>query len=735
MRQKLKLIGIIVVLIALPLTVIVAQQVQNIVNRAAGPDGKLVMGINIYDGGYTPQDDVALQQIDAFAQQTGQYPGTFSIWVDFGPDGTRTSFPSQTLLDGLTSRNITPVIFLQPVGPEIHKSSNNPEGAKKYSNSSIVKGTWDTWLTTFAQAAKAYNKPVIIRYAHEMNGSWFPWSRYYPSGSNGAEYYDVNNGPQNYVKAWKHVYNLIKPIAPKAKFYWGVNDGNASGSTYAEYFPGDGFVDYVGFDSYKKPGNSNSLDDLYSTPIQRLKSLSSKPIIIGETAIDPNIAERSDLLTNGYNAVFNKYPEVQAIIYYNIGGYRLDNGVNIIPAYKALAAQTKFQGRFAPFTALPVPTPAPPPPAVNNPTGYHDGSDCSVSSGWTCDADDYNSPIDVHFYEGGTFLGAVTANQTRSDLPGAGVCGGTSNHGFAFATPDSLKDGNVHNITAYAINIGSGNTNPVLGNSPKTIQCVAPTPTFTPTPTPTSTPTPTPAFTPTPTPEPTATSTPVPTSSTLVSTPTFTPTPTPGDQVITATPEPKPLLIADGTRLSFVVGLNSIGTTGTNRVSTFNNSNKNPKHPKRPFTVEVFDSQNKKISDVKGSLNYVSDTKSVSFGKFTATVTLGKDFPGANYTVKIKTDGFLRKGVPGIQRLKTNEVNTIPQVSLIGGDINSDNRIDILDYNLLVSCSIFAKTEKARIACNSNSFYKIQADINDDGNVNELDYGYFLQEYSVQNGD
>lgn len=113
---------------------------------------------------------------------------------------------------------------------------------------------------------------------------------------------------------------------------------------------------------------------------------------------------------------------------------------------------------------------------ANLPKGWHDGSDCNQSVGWACDADNYNQPLDIHFYRdgsaggGGVFIGSVSANQPREAAVGA-ECGGNSNHGFVFTTPDSLKDGAAHTIYAYAINIGSGDTNPLLSGSPKTITC------------------------------------------------------------------------------------------------------------------------------------------------------------------------------------------------------------------------------------------------------------------------
>ncbi len=115
---------------------------------------------------------------------------------------------------------------------------------------------------------------------------------------------------------------------------------------------------------------------------------------------------------------------------------------------------------------------------TNSPRGWHDMSDCNSSVGWACDANNYNQALDIHFYKdgpfgsGGVFIGSVSANQPREAAVGA-ECGGNSNHGFVFPTPNSLKDGVLHSIYAYAINIPSGD-NPLLSDSPKTLTCSLP---------------------------------------------------------------------------------------------------------------------------------------------------------------------------------------------------------------------------------------------------------------------
>lgn len=111
-----------------------------------------------------------------------------------------------------------------------------------------------------------------------------------------------------------------------------------------------------------------------------------------------------------------------------------------------------------------------------NPVGYHDTAACTSTQGWTCDPDNYAQQIAVHFYasnaDGSNFryVGQTVASTYREDAVKY-ACGNSHNyHGFNWTLPASVKTGTQQKLYAYAINNVSG-TNPVLNNSPKTIQC------------------------------------------------------------------------------------------------------------------------------------------------------------------------------------------------------------------------------------------------------------------------
>jgi hypothetical protein len=105
--------------------------------------------------------------------------------------------------------------------------------------------------------------------------------------------------------------------------------------------------------------------------------------------------------------------------------------------------------------------------------GNHDGSSCSLTTGWAWDANRPNTPIQVTItadapYPGGGPV-ATWANGYRVDLVNAGI--GNGYHGFSYAHPSSLMDGAQHTIYAYAGTPSDGLGLKLLPNSPEVETC------------------------------------------------------------------------------------------------------------------------------------------------------------------------------------------------------------------------------------------------------------------------
>lgn len=213
-------------------------------------------------------------------------------------------------------------------------------------------------------------------------------------------------------------------------------------------------------------------------------------------------------------------------------------------------------------------------------------------------------------------------------------------------------------------------------------------------------------------------------------TPTLTPTMTPP---------------SSNTQLSFTILLHGIGAAGDTPNPTGNSlSNKNPKHPERQLTASVYDSHDQLVTNGTGTITYVTTSDNQDdIGTFKGSVILGAVLANGKYTVKVKTDGYLRKAFPGTISIVGNQVNILPPIALVAGDTDEDNSLNILDYNALLDCGYGSlnplpvtnlSSEYNSATCKTHE-PRVNIDLDDNGFVNAYDYNLFIRELSVQGGD
>lgn len=194
--------------------------------------------------------------------------------------------------------------------------------------------------------------------------------------------------------------------------------------------------------------------------------------------------------------------------------------------------------------------------------------------------------------------------------------------------------------------------------------------------------------------------------------------------ICAATPSPQPtspqptLPPTSSTFYALTVVLHGIGIGGDN-ANPNSGGNESPQNPSRQVTISVYNASNQLVTTKTGTVIYAPDTKN-----FLGTILMG-DLPSGQYINKIKTSGFLTKQAGSFQVINAGQTNTIPSVIEVSGDIDNDNKLDILDYNILVSCF---GPKRDTPTCTQ----KTTADLNDDGQINGIDYNIFIRELSVQ---
>lgn len=286
---------------------------------------KLALGVSML-----PYDDL-VGTLDQFTQAVGRAPAIWSVWCDWG--GGNAGFPT-VLMDGLRQRGVVPMVLWQPVDPTNVNSPN-------FTYAKIIAGEFDTYIRDWAEAAKAWGGIVILRFAHEMDGAWFPWG-----------YRRFDNTATRFKDAWRYIWTIFRGPggagATNVKFLWSPLTPRAN------LYPGDKYVDYVGFTWFNWGPPTRPWTGLLAgikDKTARMVRITSKPIILAETGSTAIGGDKVAWISQGYKAVYRKLPKIKAIVYFDVDmtfvnqpDWRLSSPSGALAAYRALVAQPQFQG-------------------------------------------------------------------------------------------------------------------------------------------------------------------------------------------------------------------------------------------------------------------------------------------------------------------------------------------------------------------------------------------------------
>jgi hypothetical protein len=211
----------------------------------------------------------------------------------------------------------------------------------------VTAGKYDTYITQWAQAAKAWGHPFFLRLDHEMNGWWYPWNEQL----NG-------NKPGDYVRMWRHVHDIFSRVgANNASWVWCPNIVSPKSTPTAEVYPGGSYVDWTCMDGYNWGTDRNNSWQTFTEVVsgsakygghntyeELLKVAPDKPIMIGETASSEHGGNKpawiKDMLTTQLPTHF---PMIKAIIW----NEWTDDPAKTWPIESSSSAQAAFKAGIA----------------------------------------------------------------------------------------------------------------------------------------------------------------------------------------------------------------------------------------------------------------------------------------------------------------------------------------------------------------------------------------------------
>ncbi|HEY2266462.1 MAG TPA: glycosyl hydrolase [Streptosporangiaceae bacterium] len=151
----------------------------------------------------------------------------------------------------------------------------NPDGIRV---AAIASGRYDGYLRSYAGAVRAYHRPVIVSFGHEMNGDWYSWGY-------------KRTSPATFIAAWRHIVSLFRAAGVRnVTWLWTVNiiDDPHYGKipSPARWWPGGNYVTWVGIDGYYYHP-STAFSSLFGPTIAAVRQITGAPILIAETAAVP----------------------------------------------------------------------------------------------------------------------------------------------------------------------------------------------------------------------------------------------------------------------------------------------------------------------------------------------------------------------------------------------------------------------------------------------------------------
>ncbi len=179
----------------------------------------------------------------------------------------------------------------------------------------IARGRYDRYARRAAGVVAAWGKPVLLRFAHEMNGDWYPWG----AGLEG-------NTAQRYKAAWRRLVRIFRRAgADNVRWVWTPYTDQFGGVPFERFYPGDRWVDWVGLDGFNwgYGGRSYSFAQLFSGSYHELARISRRPMMIAELGTTDR--GKRHWISQALRWQLPRMRRIKALIWFNAG----DNGVDL----------------------------------------------------------------------------------------------------------------------------------------------------------------------------------------------------------------------------------------------------------------------------------------------------------------------------------------------------------------------------------------------------------------------
>jgi cellulose synthase (UDP-forming) len=253
------------------------------------------------DGGST-----AIDTVKAYQAKYKLHFDIVSFYIPWGDD-ERCFVPEKAMQDVYKNSSV-PMITWEPWENLFAQADTNGQPYnEKHVFANIVKGRFDSYIHRVALQMKALRRPVFLRFAHEADNPFYPWST------------TGGNTPAQFKDAWKYVHDaFVKDNAYNVIWVWNPWKPDA----IANYFPGEDYVDWIGITAlnygiYSPDKKSYTFEQLFYPFHKQAVITSGLPVMIAEMGTLKQNGNQQKWLSNSIKVMKRRFPEIKGFVLFN----------------------------------------------------------------------------------------------------------------------------------------------------------------------------------------------------------------------------------------------------------------------------------------------------------------------------------------------------------------------------------------------------------------------------------
>jgi endoglucanase len=242
------------------------------------------------------EDKPSIAAIEKFKMDYGKRPAVVLVFLDWG------QYPDEAVIRDVYNSGSMLMVTWEPWNAEDKKGIDFP---------ALLAGKDDAYIREFALKLKSIERPVFLRFAHEMNGDWYPWS-------------GMKIGEEVYAEMFRHIWDVFDEAGVRnVRWVFSINTENVPPQNkYTDCYPGDRYVDYIGLDGYnwgstKDWSRWTSFKDIFFNVYEDVTRRYKKPVVISEFSSTSTGGDKALWIEDALQEL-KRMPKVKGFILFNV---------------------------------------------------------------------------------------------------------------------------------------------------------------------------------------------------------------------------------------------------------------------------------------------------------------------------------------------------------------------------------------------------------------------------------